>query len=82
MLSNCFFLQVLTFFRTNVKYNYRDAYAIVLSKVPGLGSVHITHLKDFVRAKVKPSRGSVSNPRPFLPKHLADEGKVQAILIL
>ena len=81
MLSKCFFLQVLRFFRTNVKYTYRDAYAIVLSKVPGLGSVHITHL-DFVRAKVKPSRGSVSNPRPFLPKHLADEGKVQAILIL
>ena len=60
-------------FLTNAKYTYRDACTIVLSKVSGLGSVPITHLKDFVQVKVKSSRGSASNLRAFLPQQLADE---------
>ena len=64
-------MQIATFFRTNLQYDGQDAYGLVLGKVPNLSSVTKRKVQDFVKTKTSPSRGLASNPRPFLPEHLA-----------
>ena len=69
-------LQISTFLRTNITYDNRDAYGVVLNKVPGLDSITKKKIRDFVKVKCSPSRGLVSNPRSFLPDHLANQQQV------
>ena len=70
-------LQIMIFLRTNITYCRRDAYGILLNKIPSLNDETIHKMRDFVSAKVVPTRGLVLNPRPFAPEdHKPDDEQV------
>ena len=57
-------------------YDYRDAYGIILNKVPNLGGDTEKNYQRLCESKTNQSRGLVSNPRPFLPENLANQHEV------
>ena len=69
-------LQIANFLRTNFTYDRRNAYGVILHKVPNLDSLTQRRIRDFVKERTIPSRGLVSNPRVFLSDHLVDVEEV------
>ncbi len=65
------FLQIATFCRTNISYDGRSAYGIILPKLPNLNPIAKQIFRDFLKEKVFPSRGLLNNPRPFLPDSMS-----------
>ena len=76
IIDNVFILQIATFLRKNISYDGHDTYGIVLNKVPNLDAATKKQIRDYVRVKTTPTRGAVSNPRPFLTNDLAEQQEV------
>ena len=72
----------MAFLRTNLTYCRRDAYGILLNKVPSLNGETIHKMRDFVREKVVTSRGLVAIPRPFAPEDVQDDEEVKCTIIV
>ena len=65
--------QIATFFRTNLQYEKQKAYAVILSKVPGLSLQATTGIRLFLKDKLN---GRTNNPRPFSTDEAAARGTV------
>jgi len=70
--------QIATFFRTNIQYEKRKAYAVILSKVPRLSLQATTGIRMFLKDK---QNGKTSNPRPFSTDEVAAKGIVSILII-
>ena len=55
---------------------------MILKRVPSLDGEIVHKIREFVREKVIPTRGVVSNPRPFAPEdHEGDEQVKYTIIV-